>query len=351
MKYPFEANPEELKADPGRFVDAVVASLESEFLIMPKGPGFIEYPVFEDAYEELKRTTAGFVRWQSPKVTELLFERPVVFLVIRAILGFTPSEWAYVASAHTGAQITQGAARSIDRRIRLKPSEPLPGGAVTRGRVSGLVEAACHLLRTGPPILPATHLHRLDKADTRRGVESLKDLAQMGFPYAMVLYERFLGRPFAGHRDSVSEIVGDALESAIEEILVGDRVSYRKTRRAERLEGFDQAPDFVIPSEFNIRVVIEAKITEDDGTARDKVTRVQHLAQIARAGAGPHRTPFQVIACISGRGFAERREDMKKLILATGGKVFTPRTLHRMVACTDLARFVSSRPSQDPAGG
>jgi hypothetical protein len=40
-----------------------------------------------------------------------------------------------------------------------------------------------------------------------------------GVPYAMLLYERFLGRPFAGHRDSVSEIVGDSLESAIEDVL------------------------------------------------------------------------------------------------------------------------------------
>jgi hypothetical protein len=31
----------------------------------------------------------------------------------------------------------------------------------------------------------------------------------------MLLYERFLGRPFAGHRDSVSELVGDSLESAM----------------------------------------------------------------------------------------------------------------------------------------
>jgi len=35
----------------------------------------------------------------------------------------------------------------------------------------------------------------------------------------MLLYERFLGRPFAGHRDSVSELVGDSLESVIEDVL------------------------------------------------------------------------------------------------------------------------------------
>ena len=32
------------------------------------------------------------------------------------------------------------------------------------------------------------------------------------------------------------------------------------------------------------KVVIEAKVAEDDGTARDKVTRVQHLDALSRQG-------------------------------------------------------------------
>jgi hypothetical protein len=75
----------------------------------------------------------------------------------------------------------------------------------------------------------------------------------------------------------VSDLIGDNLESAIEEMLAKDGISFRKTRRAERLAGFDQAPDFIIPDEFSPRVIIEAKITEDDGTARDKVTRILRL--------------------------------------------------------------------------
>jgi hypothetical protein len=44
-----------------------------------------------------------------------------------------------------------------------------------------------------------------------------------------------------------------------------------------------------IPSEFNPQVVIEVKFTEDDGTARDKVTRVQHLAALSGRGCQPAR--------------------------------------------------------------
>lgn len=71
-------------------------------------------------------------------------------------------------------------------------------------------------------------------------------------------------------------------EKSIRGMLAKAGISYRKTKRAERVPGFDQAPDFIIPSEYNPQIVIEAKLTEDDGTARDKITRVQHLNALSR---------------------------------------------------------------------
>ena len=155
----------------------------------------------------------------------------------------------------------------------------------------------------------------------------------------MLLYERLLGRPFATHRDSVSELVGGVLESAVEDLLHQAGIIARKTKLAEALIGFDQAPDFMIPDEYNPKIVIEAKLTEDDGTARDKITRVQHLEEISSKGLPPGQLRFEVIACIAGRGFRVRREDMKKLLLATRGKVFTLKTLHRLIDCSALRSF------------
>lgn len=78
----------------------------------------------------------------------------------------------------------------------------------------------------------------------------------------MLLYERFLGRPpFAGHRDSVSDLIGDSLESAIEDVLTKAGISFRKTKRAERIEGFDQVPDFT-------------PVLQKSETFRDKASRV-----------------------------------------------------------------------------
>jgi len=343
MKYPFEATPDEILKNPEKYVDTVFSCLESEFLIMPKGVGFIDYPVFEGGYETLKAKTSGFAEFQAEKVYSAVIVKPVAFIVLRAMLGFTPSEWGYIASQRKGINISQGFVRSIDRKVRMKPGNDLKVSGQTKERLQVLVETACELLTHGAPVVNDNQFHRLDKADTKHGTETLRNLAGMGVPYPMLLYERFLGRPFAGHRDSVSELVGDALESAVEEVLNKAGISYRKTKRAERIEGFDQTPDFIIPSEFNPQVIIEAKITEDDGTARDKVTRIQHLGTLSLEGRTDGIPKYEVIACIGGRGFSVRREDMKKMILATRGKVFTLKTLKQMIENTRLKEFVTKR--------
>ncbi len=342
MPFPFEVGFGKLRSDLNAYVDAVFGCLESEFLVMPKGEGFVEFSTFETGYEALKRVTGGFQDVTAEKVARVVFEVPISLVVLRCMLGFTPPEWAYYASRHTGVAVPQGAARTIDRRVRVNPEAALPrNGGVTERRIHALVATACHILESGSPGSLPDKLHRFDKADTKEGMVSLQSAAGLGVPYSMLLYERFLGRPFAGHRDSISELVGNIVENAIEDVLSRAGISARKTKRAERVPGFDQAPDFIVPNEFNPQVVIEAKLTEDDGTARDKVTRVQHLATLSMEGRPSGRPRFEVVACIAGRGFGVRREDMKKLLLSTRGKVFTLQNMHQLVDHTRLSEFRS----------
>lgn len=339
MKYPFEATFSEIKAAPEPFVSAVFSSLASEFLTLPKGDGFVDYAAFETGYEAIKKATDGFAALPKHKILKTVLEVPITFVVLRSMLGFTPPEWAYIAAQRHGSELNQGFARTLDRKVRVSPLVPLNPSPEMLKRIEAMVETACDLLEKGCPKVLADQIHRLQKADTVGGLAALRNMAAIGTPYAMLLYERFLGRPFAGHRDSVSELVGDGLENAIEEQLAKAGISFRKTRRAERFPGFDQAPDFMVPSEFSPKVVIEAKLTEDDGTARDKVTRIQHLYSLSIAGQASGLRKFEVVACIAGRGFGVRREDMRKLLIATQGKVFTPKTLNRLVECTALNKF------------
>lgn len=342
-RHPFEAPFEELVANPEEYIDAVFSTLRSSFLELPKGPGFVEYPDFQTAYEVLKRHTRNFEVLNPAIIWDALREDALAFLVLRTILGFTPSELAYVVSTETGVEVTQGFARTLDREVRENRKFFASAGSAARERAEAMIAVACGLVAEGAPSAPDGVVHRLDKVDTKNGPSNLGVLAQVGVPYSMLLYERFLGRPFAGHRDSVSELVGDAMETAVEEQLATSGVSYRKTKRAEKIEGFDQAPDFVVPDEWALVAVIEAKLTEDDGTARDKVTRVQHLAEISRARQASGQQPFEVIACVDGRGFGVRRNDMLKLLMATKGKVFSLSTIGYLVDHTSLADLRSKR--------
>lgn len=347
MPLSFEASPDELAASIESYVDAVYRGLSSGFIAMPKGEGFVDYAVFEAGYEALKKVTNGFGTLAPEPILDTIVALPICFVVLRTMLGFTPPELAYTTTVRTKVQVDQNFARTIDRKARLAPSMPMKPSAVTQPRLAAMVTTAVELLRAGvPENTPTTLIHRLGKIDTQHGLDSLQAASQLGIPYAMLLYERFLGRPFAGHRDSVSELVGDALESAIERQLVRWGVSHYKTRRAEKVPGFKQAPDFIIPSWNNPRIIVEAKISEDDGTARDKVTRIINLVNLARREDG---TPsYQVVAALAGRGFAVRREDMRNLLLATHGKVFTLSTIRHIVAHTDIARLATKRPEPEP---
>ena len=98
MKFPFEAALAEIEASPDDYVDSVFSCLESEFLIMPLGNGFVTFPMFESGYEALKQATNGFTELDANSVYETVIRCPMTFVVLRAMLGFSPPEWAYVAS-------------------------------------------------------------------------------------------------------------------------------------------------------------------------------------------------------------------------------------------------------------
>ena len=324
-------------------VDVTFQDIQSQFLYLPRGPGFVEYGDFQSAYEVLKRHSQAFVRFDEESVWEALKEDALVLVVLRTILGFSPPEWADLARSERNSDITQGAIRTLDTKVRKHRnffSSPKAGAQVTNVRIKSLISIAVELIAKGAPPISKDTLHRLAKVDTSSGLTSVQNAANLHIPYAVLLYERYLGRPFASHRDSASEQVGDVMESAIEEQLSKRMITFRKTRRAERIEGFEQAPDFFVPTEFAASVIIEAKITGDDGTARDKVSRILRLASMRDDRTRAGKPSFEVVACIDGRGFGIRRQDMKDMLLATHGKVFTLSTLHQLVENTGLKNFL-----------
>lgn len=134
VKFPFEVSFEEIQADLDVYIDAIFSCLTSEFLVMPKGKGFVEFAVFEEGYECLKRATGGGCEVTPETLVSAVYDTPIALVVLRCMIGFTPPEWAYYASRQTGISVTQNAARAVDRNIRMDPQAPLPKPGTVQGR-------------------------------------------------------------------------------------------------------------------------------------------------------------------------------------------------------------------------
>ena len=153
-------------------VDEVFGELKSSFIVMPKGEGIIDYPTFERGYQTLKRHTDAFANVSVETVLAAIGEASISFVVFRCILGFTPPELAYVTSEMTGVPIDQGAARTIDRRMRMNPLSAMnnAGNGATAQRMRAMIEAGVRTLAQGAGVVPPGIVHRLDKADTAKGL-------------------------------------------------------------------------------------------------------------------------------------------------------------------------------------
>jgi hypothetical protein len=169
-RYPFEAPYVDIEADIDAFVNAIFDALQSSFLLLPRGPGFVAYPDFQQAYEVLKRHTTGFAAFEPQNVLNALEEDALAFIILRAILGFTPPELAYVAAEESGVAISQNFARALDRRVRMDRRAFCSLSPQSQERVTILVATACQLLKEGAGEAPEDMIHRLDKADNPRRV-------------------------------------------------------------------------------------------------------------------------------------------------------------------------------------
>ncbi|WP_329012679.1 hypothetical protein OG271_03080 [Micromonospora rifamycinica] len=339
---PYQLSDEQLLEHLDDMVSVTFADLTSQFMLLPRGSAFVAYEEFLAGYEAVRQATGGFAGVSVDRLWNALRRNALALVAIRCILGISPPEWEDLTFEETGVRLPSNWARGLDGRVKRNHAfftSSTGMTALTVERTTLLLQSACSALSSGAEETPEGLIHRLDKIDTREGLDSVRYVAQQHVPYAVLLYERYLGRPFASHRDSVSELVGDVMESAIEEQLTSQRIPFRKTRRAERVPGFDQAPDFFVPDELAPSVIIEAKITGDDGTARDKVSRILRLAGMRDQRIADGRRGFQVVACIDGRGFGVRRQDLKDLLTATRGKVFTASSLGDLVRNTDLHTF------------
>ena len=77
-----------------------------------------------------------------------------------------------------------------------------------------------------------------------------------------------------------------------------------------------------------------------DQGSNETSTLPSRFASRSRKNRSNGQPDYEIVACIHGRGFGVRREDMRILITRTEGKVFTLATLDQMVAHTRLQQFL-----------
>ncbi|HEY4095847.1 MAG TPA: hypothetical protein VGM33_10070 [Baekduia sp.] len=339
---------------------AVLETLRSHFVTMPRGGSFCDRDAFEAGYQTLSAATAGGTVLTDAALVAAVTHDPRAWVVLRCILGVSPGEAGYLAVEEALAEgetltVEQTPMRDLDARA--KRGEQLLFPPDKPARRKGQREADA-LLRSILPLLgqvlvaqratpPPDRISRLDKVDTAQGQTSLVAAFSEGVSYSELLYERMLGRPYASHRDSVSRIVGNLIENGLRQLLEDYGIEGSMSKSREKVEGFEQAPDCRIPT-VNPKVIIEAKLTEDDGTARDKVTRV--VALRGYEDAKPAGARAQIIAIVDGRGFGHRMPDLRRLMQATDGHVYTLKELPLLVADGGpLAPFVTKQPPSTTA--
>ena len=195
---PFEVATHQIGERLEDLISATFEDLESQFLIMPRSGAYIEYSAFQYAYEVLKRRTGAFSAFTEETIWRALREDALAFVVLRTILGVSPPEWVDLARTDRGSDITTNVARSLDRIVRDRrdyfSSLAERGSETTRRRVEALISVAVEYIRRGAPADSNDVVHRLNKADTAFGLESLRHSANAHIPYSVLLYERFFGQ-------------------------------------------------------------------------------------------------------------------------------------------------------------
>lgn len=200
--HPFEVDRATLLANLDSFVTVTIADLTSEFLLMPKGSGFIEFRDFNQAYESFKKHTHSFSNFTLQSVVPAIREDSRAFIVLRAMLGLTAPEWADLVRSERKVEVEQGAARALDRDCRAdrryfigeearhqeweakgkRGREP-----VCYPRLLAMVDVAVTVLTRGAPPEQPGVVHRMAKFDTQHGLDSVQYAANENVPYSLLL--------------------------------------------------------------------------------------------------------------------------------------------------------------------
>lgn len=295
-----------------------------------------ELPTVEAAYNDAVEMTAGFTRVSAEDLARTIEARPRALRVFRLVLGFTTAELeaacGLVAEEHGAEPVSKSQIQ------RLESGGSARGGAAATCGLTIAMAMEGTLFPAAPSDGPLRL--KLAKPDTLDGWDSLRRFAQDGVPLPVFLHQRAYGGAFRQLLDATSSARGDALEDAVEAVLVAARIPHYRTGSKNQevvAEKFGltvrPAPDFVIYDNRGdiLRAMLECKQVSDGGTARDKAARFNTLR-----GEGVRLGGIPVFAVLSGIGWRRAGDALGPVVRDTDGRVFTPSNLRELVTTEPL---------------
>lgn len=319
-----------------------IPALAPDFAFIPWLDDY-ELPAVEGPYGAAEAATNGFTTVDVRTLRGTISTQPATLRAFRLIVGYTTQEFA-AASQVPAAEM--GLAPLTNSRVKT-----LEGGGIPRGSEADLAAQVVHELMTGRlfPAPPADWRRKQDKPDTAGGWATVADWAANGVPYPVFLHQRLYGGAFRQLLDATSSIRGGILEAAVEDLLTANGVPYVRTGQTNQEEIATRfgltvrpAPDFVMydAATDTIRAMLEAKLVNDGGTARDKAARYRALrTEGSRLGGVP------VFAALAGLGWTRANDAMGPVVAACDGRVFSLQTLDQMLAVQPLPGLTGTVPA------
>lgn len=314
-----------------------VPHLAPDFAYIHEMP-FYERSYFAQVYGEAEEATQQFTLTSTAQLAATLQRTPRTLLIFRTTLGLTRDEFAHstvlVAERLGLKPITSGKVSSIERDNTTVNHDQATVIATT---LTEVIDGSLY----GDP--PGDLRRKQDKLDTRDGWASVQRLASQGVPYSDFLHQRHYGGAFRQVLDATSSRRGDLLEDAVEQLFADHRVPFIRTGShnqgdiAERFEiRVAPAPDFVVfDASDTLRAMLECKLVNDGGTARDKALRFRTLREESvRLGGIP------LLAVLGGMGWARVNDTLGPVVRDTEGRVFTLSTLPEMLQVTPFRALI-----------
>lgn len=309
------------------FAKQYARNIRPLYHVIPWSDHIVSEEAFRDVYAHTIELTGGLRDASTELLAGALRAYPPSLMVFRLMSAYQWAELADIVALVRGVRIASDVLQRVEKGQQQLSEQQIQALSSTIFDV-----IAGREMKLAETLDPGKHHTRNAKVDTKEGWLSVARAVEGPLDLGHLLYERYTGRPFAYVRDALSEAKGDILEEAVETLFKREAISCEPIKD-NRLEGFSQAPDFALPCRKAPKVLIEAKLSEDGGTARDKARRIEHIYH----EIGDR--PIALVAIVDGTGFRRINDVLAEILKYTRGCTFFLKNLDELLQVPQIARL------------